>query len=206
MLGHLCHRDGLPECRRPKQPRCFMQMQENEFVYIVFAKQLATSVSKRLLRCRQIVSAAMSSAILTHEISASQWGYVGAAAQCSRMSMLVADSLTSTSSCSMSILESKSGSPPAPTNVPALFVGQQILWGCNKFIFEEIQRIFQMPLLSKLSSSAAHCNQNCLFTIMTLFLDASSHLYKRVCPSVGRSIHWSVSRLVGRSVPCLFDH
>ena len=24
------------------------------------------------------------------------------------------------------------------------------------------------------------------------FLDASSHLYKRVCPSVGRSVGWSV--------------
>ena len=25
------------------------------------------------------------------------------------------------------------------------------------------------------------------------FLDASSHLYKRVCPSIRRSVHWSVS-------------
>ena len=28
----------------------------------------------------------------------------------------------------------------------------------------------------------------------TLFLDAFSHLYKRVCPSVGRSVGWSVGR------------
>ena len=32
------------------------------------------------------------------------------------------------------------------------------------------------------------------------FLDASTHLYKRVCPSVGQSVGWSV----GRSVMCFF--
>ena len=33
-----------------------------------------------------------------------------------------------------------------------------------------------------------------------LFLDASSHLYKRVCPSVGPSVRPSVRPSVGRSV------
>jgi len=34
------------------------------------------------------------------------------------------------------------------------------------------------------------------FITLTLFLDASSHLYNRVCPSVGRSVGWSVGRSV----------
>ena len=38
------------------------------------------------------------------------------------------------------------------------------------------------------------------------FLDASSHLYKRVCPSVRRSVHRSVRRSVGPSVTlCIFQ-
>ena len=31
---------------------------------------------------------------------------------------------------------------------------------------------------------------------LTLFLDASSHLYKRVCPSVSPSVHWAVRQSV----------
>ena len=30
----------------------------------------------------------------------------------------------------------------------------------------------------------------------TTFLDASSHLYKRLCTSVGRSVGWSVGNLL----------
>ena len=36
--------------------------------------------------------------------------------------------------------------------------------------------------------------------VLLQFLDASSHLYKRVCPSVGRSVRPSVRRSVRRSV------
>ena len=36
------------------------------------------------------------------------------------------------------------------------------------------------------------------------FLDASTHLYKRVCPSVGWSIGWSVHRSIGPSISNLF--
>ena len=35
------------------------------------------------------------------------------------------------------------------------------------------------------------------FQTVILFLDASSHLYKRVCPSVGPSVRPSVRRSVG---------
>ena len=43
------------------------------------------------------------------------------------------------------------------------------------------------------------------FSLITIFLDASLHLYKRVCPSVGRSVmHFFIAKMkvmsVGRSV------
>ena len=37
-------------------------------------------------------------------------------------------------------------------------------------------------------------------SVISTFLDASLHLYKRVCPSVGRSVRPSVRRSVGPSV------
>ena len=65
------------------------------------------------------------------------------------------------------------------------------------------------------TSSVAHKMENILATStnsgdqwrcnsLYLFLDASSHLYKRVCPSVGRSVRPSVGRSVRRSVTSYF--
>ena len=47
--------------------------------------------------------------------------------------------------------------------------------------------------------------QPILNQILFIFLDASSHLYKRVCPLVRRSVRRSVGPSVGRSVTRFFS-
>ena len=46
----------------------------------------------------------------------------------------------------------------------------------------------------------ATCFSVCVFALTAHFLDAFSHLYKRVCPSIRWSVHPSVRPLVRRSV------
>ena len=55
-----------------------------------------------------------------------------------------------------------------------------------------------MPLDISLIFGINTCHVNTLYS--KKFLDAFSHLYKRVCPSVGRSVRPSVRPSVGRSV------
>ena len=69
---------------------------------------------------------------------------------------------------------------------------------CLSLIFHVIPTHFFLKIRAK--SSKSFLILFFCFLLTFLFLDASSHLYKRVCPSVGRSIGPSVRPSVRPSV------
>ena len=74
--------------------------------------------------------------------------------------------------------------------------------GCGKApLHLDMVQIQSNPALTDLLVTEFYIKQ----TVFSILLDASSHLYNRLCPSVSRSVGWSVGRLVYNRIPVTTD-